>query len=130
MSGKSVYFITKAEDGEEASYDVDCWLDEHSGIEFYGRYKISLIDVKRVDEFDPGYFENALRECDKREANCREEIEKCKNEKDKIGEGYAHKRLGDIMMKSFCDDMPYWNLITDSWDLPEKDNWAVMVTLY
>jgi len=131
MSGMSVYFIIEAGDKEEALYDVGNWLEEHMDREFYERYKISPTDVKQVSEFEPGYFESLLRECEGRAEGCRKEIEKHRTQNDPWNEGCAHKSLSDILMRSFSEEMPYWNLVTNSWDLPKnEDDWAVMVTLY
>ena len=131
MSGMDVYFIIKAEDKEEALYDVEYWLEEHMDEEFYGRYKISPTDVKQVSEFEPGFFERLLRECEERATECRKDIEKYRTQNDRWNEGCAHKSLSNILMKSFSENMPYWNLVTDNWDLPKnKDYWAVTVTLY
>ena len=41
MSETRVYFIIKAEDKEEALYDIENWLEKYMDIGFYGRYKIS-----------------------------------------------------------------------------------------
>ena len=131
MSGMSVYFIIKAEGKDEALYEVENWLEERMDREFYGRYKVSPVDIKRIFEFEPGYFESLLRECEGRAEDCRNEIEKYRTQNDPWNEGCAHKNLGDILMKSFSESMPYWNLVTESWDLPkDKNDWAVMVTLY
>ena len=130
MSGMSVYFIIEAEDKEKALYDVENWLEKYMDREFYGRYKISP-DVKRIFEFEPGYFESLLRECEGRTEGCRKEIEKYRTQNDPWNEGCAHKSLGNILMRSFSEEMPYWNLATNSWDLPKNEgDWAVMVTLY
>ena len=134
MSETSVYFITEAEDKEEARDNVERWLEDYMGKEFFEGYEISRTDVKRVFELVPGYFENALRECEERAACYRKDIEEHNKKDDSVNQymaGYAHVHLGHILMESFCEDMPFWNLITNSWDLPEDENdWAVMVTLY
>ena len=132
MSGTSVYFIIDEAEGKKDARDaVESWLEEYSGREFFEWYDVSNTDVKRIFEFEHGYFENALRECEGRAEGCRNEIEEYRKEGDRFGEGYAYVRLGNILMKSFCEDMPYWNLTTGSWDLPlDKDEWAVMVTLH
>jgi hypothetical protein len=129
MSGISVYFIIEGEDTEDARDMVENWLEEYMGREFYERYDISRTDVKRIFEFEPGYFENLLRESEERAEHYRKEIEEYCTQNDQWGEGSAHVNLGNIMMRSFCEDMPYWNLKTGNWNLPDKDDWAVMVTL-
>jgi hypothetical protein len=136
MSEMSVYFIIgdEAEGKEDARGTVENWLDEYMEREFFDEYEISRTDVKRIFEVIPGYFENALRECEERAACYRKEIDECSKKEDEFNQymaGYAHVRLGNILKKSFCEDMPYWNLKTSSWDLPEnQDDWAVKVTLY
>ena len=133
MSEISVYFITEAEDKEDARDNVESWIEGCMGREFFEGYEVSRTDVKRVFEVMPEYFENALRECEERAARYRKDIEEYSKKDDQFNQymaGYAHVRLGNILMGSFCEDMPYWNLIADSWDLPEDENaWAVMVTL-
>ena len=129
---RSMYFIIEGEgeDTEDARGIVEGWLEDYLGREFYEEYEISRTDVKRIFEFEPGYFENLIRGCEERAAECRKEIDEYRKEGDKWSEGNAYVRLGNMLMKSFCNDMPFWNLATDSWDLPQDQNgWAVMVTL-
>ena len=136
MARTSVYFITgdESEDRDEARASVDFWLEDYLGREFYEGFEISYEDVKCIFEFEVGYFENALRESEERVADYQKEIVEYGNKDDQHSRykaGAAHVRLGHILMKSFCEDMPYWNLRGYSWDLPgDKNDWAVMITLY
>ena len=106
------------------------WSDKAGSLYQFERIR-QPTDVKRISEFEPEYFERLLHECEGRAEDYRKEIEKYHTENDPWNEGCAHKSLGNILMELFSEEMPYWNLVTDSWDLPQdKDDWAVMVTLY
>ena len=129
-----MYFIIEGEDKEDARNNVESWLEEYMEREFFEGYEVSRTDAKRVFELAPGYFENALREREEYAVRYRKEIKEHSKKDDSFNRymaGYAHVRLGHILMRSFCEDMPFWNLITDGWDLPEdKNDWAVKVTLH
>jgi len=55
---RSMYFIIEGEgeDTEDARGIVEGWLEDYLGREFYEEYEISRTDVKRIFEFEPGYF--------------------------------------------------------------------------
>jgi len=141
-------FITKAEDKAEAIGLVDDWLNDHTDQEFYEDYLILLVDdwlndhtdqefyedyliltkkVKRVCEFKLKCFQKLLYATKKIEAKCECDIVKGD---DRFLIGRAHLRLGEIMIQAFCEDAPYWNINTEDWELPNKDDWAVMVKLW
>ena len=132
MSEMNVYFIIEAEDKKEAVYEIENWLEDYMDrCSFYRWYKISDAGVKRISKFKPGYFESLLRKCEKSAEGYRDEINKYRTQNDPWNEGCAHKSLSNILMRAFNKNMPYWNLTTDSWDLPLNQNdWAVLVTLY
>jgi hypothetical protein len=129
MARKSIYFITEAEDKEEARDNVARWLGEYLGREFYEGYEVSDTDIMRVHEVEPGLLERKLYASEKLVEYYRREIAHFSEKHDRFMAGHNHVCLGKILMRYFCKDMPFWNLLKEDWALPEPDNWAVMVEL-
>jgi hypothetical protein len=127
MARRYIYFITEGEDKEEARDNVAHWLSDYLGREFYEGYEVSDTDIKRVHEVEPGFFEKALYDREKLAVYYRSKIEYYAEKQDRFMTGRNHVCLGHILMGSFCEDMPFWNLLKEDWTLPEPDNWAVMV---
>lgn len=133
MARISVYFITKAEDREEACANVESWLEDFIGREFYDGFTVVKEDVRRCGEFNRDFMDALKqRKQQKLQEVYRYEklVEQWKAEGNVYQAGYCYVCLGRILMEALCEDMPFYNLSTQDWTEPDQYDWAVMVTLH
>ena len=118
------YFLTLAEDADEAKSNVESFIEDRFEKEFfdYGGLEeteesklVSSVNDVCIDLRESKFFtENDLLE------SIRKEIEQWKASGNRTMEGYAHKRYGEILMESFCADMPFFNIENWDWSIPTK----------
>jgi hypothetical protein len=130
MSRVSLYFITPAEDRDEAEALVESWLEDMAGREFYDGFDVVTEDVRRVYGFSPGFFADRKRRVQQEITRYAEGMARWEAENNARMVGYCHVCIGHILMESCCHDMPFYNLGTVDWTEPDKDDWAVRVTLH
>jgi hypothetical protein len=127
---RNVYFVTKAEDREDAIAAVESWLEDFAEREFYDSFEVDETDVKRVWELPETYFSEALQKVDVELEYYKKSLAEYEAMGNKHQAGWCHVRIGQIFMETFCQDMPFWNMDSCGWELPDKDDWAVMVSLH
>jgi len=115
------YFIALAENAEDAKSNVKGFIEDHYEREFYdyggleeGEGVFLVGDV--VEEL------KKLRECTENDLleAVKNDIERYKASGNRTMEGYAHKRYGEILMESFCPDMPFFNIDKWDWSIPTE----------
>jgi hypothetical protein len=115
------WFLTLAEDAEDAKSTVSGWIDEHFEREFYDYggleegERVSLVSevIKELNE-SREYTENEILPEVKRD------IEKYNKDGNRSMEGYCYVRYGNILQESFCPDMPYFNIAEWDWSIPTE----------
>jgi hypothetical protein len=135
------YFITLAEDADDAKSTVDSWIGE--------QFEKSFFDYGCLEESEDKIVfpvSEVLEQLEK-SRNCTEkeilpevekDIEKYKADGNRIMLGYSHVRYGNILQENFCADMPYFNIYNWDWAIPtgvpedeNGNNWyAVRVDLH
>jgi len=133
-----VNLIVLAESIDDAKTEVESWIEEHSGREFYdyGGLKepeeaVLLNEISESMEEAKAEMENLLPIIEA-------DIEQYKKSGNRFGEGYGHKRYGSILTEDFTEDMPFFNIENWNWSLPteipedrEGCNWyAVMADFH
>ena len=134
----NVFIITLAEDAEDALSEVESWIDEYADREFfdYGSVikpeQVRLVkDIAEELEKYKAITETYLPDIEK-------QIEQCKAEGSRGGEGYHHIRYGRILCEWCCYEMPFFNITDWDWSIPTKvpdhaegrDWYAVYVDLH
>jgi len=134
---KQVYFITFAASPEDATEIVESFVEERAEREFFEFAELAqpekciLLDEIREDLQND--LETLLNEIVPKIEN---DIILYKENGNRLMEGNAHIRLGNIMSEHLCEDMPFYNIDEDNWNLSpvikrlEDQQWyAVLVEL-
>jgi len=115
------YFITLAENKEDAESNVVNWIDDHYDKEFYdyggldeGETTFLLQDVLNTLKESRDYTENVILPA------VIEDMEHYKETGNRSLEGYSHIRYGNILSEDFCADMPYFNIDDWYWTIPSE----------
>jgi len=135
------YMITLAESAEDAKTEVEIWLEDHAGREFYDYADLeepaNVVLVSQVRQ----ELEELKAEKEKLLPVIEAEIDGYKKAGNRGMEGYAHKRYGAVLDEDPSYDMPFFNLSNWDWSIPtevpkgdgipENSDWyAVMVDFH
>lgn len=115
-----VNIITLAEDSEEAKSNVEAWIGEYSGREFFdwgdleeGEKVVPLDEIRDELEKHKKEVIETLKELDKN-------IQHHKETGESGAEGYLHRRYADIQLENTTDEMPFFNIENWDWSLPTE----------
>jgi single-stranded DNA-specific DHH superfamily exonuclease len=132
------YFITSAENEEEAKSNVESWIDDHAESEFFDYGMIDEESEKQVvllDEIREQLRKERIRIFTRVLPTIKNKIYKCEKNKLLYEEGYHHKRYGRILCENLSEYGKYFNIDSQDWKLPTDDHencewYAVFVDLH
>jgi len=115
---KTYLFFIAEDSKEDAIASVESWLDEYLSREFYYRFSVTG-NVYDMSYLTKTFVENSLRLVESRLDIQRIREEEARVKGDREAEGIAACVVGDILCERLCEDMPWYNLDTMDWSVPD-----------
>jgi hypothetical protein len=115
------YIFTLAENDEDAKSNVRSWLDDYAGREFYDYAGLDEPETALlVKDIPATELEEAREETERLLPVIKNDIDLWEKEGNHSMEGYCHCRYGRILGEYLCSEMPYYNMDTGDWSIPDK----------
>ena len=135
-----VYIFTAAENADDAWYQVESWLEDNLGREFYSKFDVEQDNIQAVLDMEATYFDSQRSHVEGTLRSQRKDAETANVKGDRNREGTALKVISNILLENMCPSMPWFNSETYDWQVPNNDDekhltgndcwYAVMVKFY